>query len=193
MKTFDPVLHVYKNNLVRIPGATDIIKSEGLINPAWMSDEARWRGSCVHRGIELINKGELDWDTVDDVVKGYLKSYESFIKHSGFVVVGAEKPVFDVAYGCIPDIWGRLNHRNVVIECKTGPIPKWAAIQTALQKRALRIDLGFNAVARFGLRLMADGSISRLDPFDDPRDEHVAMSMLESFWWKKESGYIENW
>lgn len=188
MKTFDQENHVYKFLHQRLPGATDVIKSEKLINTDWMSEEVRWRGKCVHRGIELFVKDELDWNSVDDVSKPYLKSFEQFLRVTGFQIVGAEEPCFDDAFACIPDLWGMLNKEKVIIELKTGGVPKWAAIQTALQKRALARDRGFHATKRFGLRLMNDGSISKLVPFENPRDEFSAMGMVASFWWKKENG-----
>lgn len=193
MKTFDSETHIYRDDGARRPGATDIIKAENLIKSEWMSEESRWRGKCVHRGVELLNKNELDWDTVDGMVAGYLRSYEQFIELTKFTVVGAERPCFDIAFACLPDIWGSLNGVNVVIELKTGVVPKWAAIQTALQKIALKKDLGFNAVKRFGLRLMADGTVSKLVPFDNPGDEYVAMGMVSTFWWKVAHGLIDDW
>lgn len=193
MSSYDAENHIYRSSTGRLPGATDIIKGEGLINPMWMTEDARWRGKCVHRGVELFNKGELDWATVDEMVSGYLRSYEKFLSTTGFVVEGGETPCFDTAFAALPDIWGHLNGFTAIVELKTGPIPKWAAIQTALQKRALRTQFGFHVNKRFGLRLMADGSLAKLQPFDDDRDDYRAMSMVSVFHWKVENGYIENW
>lgn len=189
MKTFDPEKHVYKSDYTRLPGATDVIKSQSLINTNWMSEEVRWRGKCVHRGIELFVKEELDWNTVDEVSRPYLRSFERFLNVTGFQVVGAEEACFDEAFACMPDLWGMLNKEKVIIELKTGGVPKWAAIQTALQRRALVKHCGFFATKRFGLRLMSDGSLSKLIPFENPRDERSAMSMVDALWYKKENGY----
>lgn len=193
MRSFDAELHEYKSSGIRFPGATDVIKSEGLVDPMWMSEEARWRGKCVHRGVELMVKEELDWDSVDELVSGYIRSAQNFIATTGFEVVGCELPCFDLAFACIPDLWGRLNGCNVVVELKTGLVPNWAAIQTALQVRALRTSFGFKATKRFGLQLLADGGLAKLKPFDNIHDERRAMSMVDSFWWKKENGYIRDW
>lgn len=190
--SFDPENHIYTRHFGRVPGATDIIKAEGLVATEWMTEEARWRGQCVHRGVELLVAGELDWGTVDPAHVGFILSAKKFLAVSEFEVVGAERPMFDTAFACIPDLWGRLNGSNAIVELKTGHIPSWAAIQTALQKRALKHN-GFVARKRFGLRLMEDGSMAKLRAFDDERDEQVAMSMLDAFHWKKDHGYIPDW
>ncbi len=193
MKSFNPDQHVYRSGGIRLPGATDVIKSEGLIDTGYMTEEARWRGKCVHRGIELFVKNELDWDTVDESIIGHLRSFEKLIAVTGFEVVGAEEALFDDAFGCIPDVWGILNGFRVVIELKTGAVPKWAAIQTALQARALRNEGKFDAAKRFGLRLMPDGSLAKLVPFENPADERRALGMVDSFHWKVENGYMREW
>lgn len=192
-EAFDPEAHIYRAGLTRLPGATDVIKAEGMVASEWMTDEARWRGKCVHRGIQLLNEGQLDWDTVDETVAGYLKSYQQFLTVSRFEIWGSEVPLFSVAFGCIPDLWGVLNGQITVVELKTGPVPKWAAIQTALQVKAIRDQLGVRVQKRFGLRLMTTGALAKLDPFDDRTDERVAMSMVDSFWWKASHGYIRDW
>lgn len=191
---YDAETHTYTRSSVgRLPGATDIIRAEGLINLEYMTEEARWRGKCVHRGVELLVKGTLDWATVDELVAGYLRSCEQFLERTRFAVVGSETPCFDDAFACMPDLWGWLNNQATIVELKTGPVPKWAAIQTALQRRALMRDKGFAAVKRFGLQLRADGSLASLVPFENTRDEYTAMSMVESFDWKKDNGYIREW
>lgn len=193
MKEFNADAHVYRVTTGRIPGATDVIKGEGLINSDWMTEDARWRGKCVHRGVELLVKDALDWDTVDEMVLGYLRSAEAFLRTSGFVVIGAEQPCFDDAFACMPDLWGALHTDHSIIELKTGPVPKWAAIQTALQRRALIKDKGFTAKKRFGLQLMPDGSLAKLIPFANPRDDYRAMEMVDVFHWKLENGYLRDW
>ncbi len=193
LKLFDPELHIYRSKGIRLPGATDIIKAAGLIDTEWMTDEARWRGKCVHKGVELINKNRIDWETVDEFIAGYLHSYRKFISTTGFEIVGCEEPCFDDAFACMPDIWGYLNKVPTIIELKSGPVKSWVAIQTALQQKALYEDKKFMAENRFGLRLMADGSISKLIPFQDRSDGYYALSMVETFHWKIQHGYIKKW
>lgn len=191
MNHYNPEKHIYTSIRGRLPGATDVIKSHGLINVDWMTEEARWRGQCVHRGVELFNRGELDLDTVDEGIRGYIRSYESFVKVTGYQVLGCEIPCFTDSFGTIPDTWGMLNGVLSIVELKSGPIPKWAAIQTGLQARALHEDKKIKIKKRFGLRLMEDGSISKLIEFSNASDDKVAMSMVDTFHWKKENGYFK--
>lgn len=191
MNHYNPEKHIYTSIRGRLPGATDVIKSHGLINVDWMSEDARWRGQCVHRGVELFNRGELDLDTVDEGIRGYIRSYESFVKATGYQVLGCEIPCFTDSFGTIPDTWGILNGVLSIVELKSGLIPKWAAIQTALQVRALREDKNIRVRKRFALRLMEDGSISKLIEYPSYNDDRVAMGMVETFHWKKENGYFK--
>lgn len=194
MKSYDAENHVYRVGVTgRLPGATDVIKAAGLVDTDWMSEEARWRGKCVHRGVELVNKKTIDWETVDESIAGYLRSYDRFLTVSGFQVVGSEEPCFSTAFGCLPDLWGILNKCDSIVELKTGVVPHWAAFQTALQRRALFEDRGFRAFKRFGLRLMADGSLASLIAFDDPRDDARALGLVDLFHWKLAHGYIRGW
>lgn len=193
VNSFDPENHIYRSESSRLPGATDVIKAENMISLDWMSEEAMWRGKCVHRAIELLNKNLLDWDSLDREIWGYVMSYKEFLSQTKFQLVGSEEPCFAGSYACIPDVWGVMNKFNCVVELKTGMVPKWAKIQTALQVRALRTDKGFSAIKRFGLRLMKDGTISKLEPFEDSADDRAAMSMVESFHFKLNNGYIKNW
>lgn len=194
MNIFDSENHIYRGDMGRLPGATDIIKSQGLVEVEWMSEECRWRGKVVHEAIRLENKGTLDPDSVAEEMRGYLDSYRYFLRVTGFKVIGYEQPLFDSAFGCMPDLWGQLYGLDTIIELKTGPVPKWAAIQTALQARALKNALGFIAVKRFGLQLKKDGSLGMLIPFTSFSDDYCAMSMVQSFHWKKDNGYLpDNW
>jgi hypothetical protein len=192
--SFDEENHLYHHNLARLPGATDIVKSEGLIDTDFMTEDCRWRGKAIHEGIKLINHDDLDWDTVEPVVAGYLRSYETFLKHSGFKVVGCEVPFMSTALACccIPDVFGYLNNRLTVVELKSYKVPAWAAIQTMIQKLALQ-ESGFAIERRFGLELKADGRISNLIPFEDRNDEYLTKSMAATFHWKVAKGYIKDW
>lgn len=193
MKTFDPEAHTYRTISGRLPGATDVIKSENLVATEYMSEEARWKGKCIHRGAELLVKGELDWETVAEDIVGHLRSLDNFLRITEFVPAGVEEPCFDDAFACMPDLWGYLHKVPTIIEYKSGVVPAWTAIQTALQSRALRKEKMFFAQKRFGLRLMGDGTVSKLVPFENPADDRVAMSMVDSFHWKREHHYLKDW
>ncbi len=193
MNSYDAENHVYYSLHGRLPGATDAIKAGGLLDVSYMSMDARWRGKCVHRAIELLNRKDLDWDTLDPAFHGYVRSYESFISLTGFEVVGCESPVFSQSFACLPDVWGVLNKIPTIIELKTGAIPAWAAFQTALQRRALHEDKGFKAIKRFGLQLLVDGKVAKLESFEDPKDDYRAMGLVDMWHWQKENKQLKEW
>lgn len=197
MKSFDEEKHIYRVPSGRLPGATDIIKSEGMVNSDWFTEEACWRGKMVHEAVRRINRGTYDDEATAFMIAqgfaGYVTSYILFLKLTGFEIVGCEEPLFDDAFACMPDSWGKLNGLNSIVEYKTGAVPKWAKIQTALQARALKKDRGFIAHRRHGLQLMKDGSLAKLTPPYQDDDDYAAMSMVQSFHWKKDHGYIPDW
>ena len=184
LKTFDSKNHVYKAERVRLPGATDVIKSHGLIEGDWFSPLSKYRGKAVHEGIKFINRGTLDWRTVAPEFKGYLESYQRFLNHTEYHVTGYEEPLITDTFGCIPDTWGNLHGKPSIVELKTGAVSAWVAFQTALQALAIEKVTGLRIQRRYGLQLMKDGSISRLIPFDDVSDFYLAVSMVAMFHWK---------
>ena len=188
----------------RILSVTDILKSEGLIELDWMTEAARWRGKVTHHGCRLMLKKTLNWETVHPEIAGFIHSLELFLAASGFLVMGFEEPLHhpSLLYGGMPDLWGILNGAWTVIDYKTGPVQPWCAFQTALYVMALiehqtllpaplkmPMPGSFYLWKRFGLRLMADGSVSKLIPFPDMNDYGLAASLVSIANWKLNNNY----
>jgi hypothetical protein len=82
------------------------------------------RGKLVHHGTTLIDKGTIDWDTVDERIKPFLSAYQSFVDTAHPQVEAMELNVVHTSlkYG------GRLDRvyvfpghaRMVVADIKTG-------------------------------------------------------------------------
>jgi len=77
----------------------------------------------------------------------------------------------------------------VVVEIKTGNMPKWAALQTAAQGMAVGIkeDLSWHKIKRIGLELRRDGGY-RIFPFTDPNDGPVFLSCVAAYTYKLNNG-----
>lgn len=65
----------------------------------WNKDE--WymeRGRAVHTATHLIDLDQLDWDTVDSRILGFLEGYLKFKKESGIVFEHREVSLYDPIY-----------------------------------------------------------------------------------------------
>jgi hypothetical protein len=80
---FDPDSHTYTLNGEKVPSITQIIADMGLIDTTWFTDHSRERGTFVHRIIEWHLLKELDEDTVDESLVGYLNAWKRFELDSG--------------------------------------------------------------------------------------------------------------
>ncbi|MBT9167556.1 MAG: hypothetical protein DDT22_00941 [candidate division WS2 bacterium] len=56
------------------------------------------RGNAVHIATHLIDRGLLDWDTVDPRIEGFLEAYLKFKKESGIVFEYREVSLYDPIY-----------------------------------------------------------------------------------------------
>jgi hypothetical protein len=154
MITFDPATHTYTLNGEKVPGITQIIADMGLIDPSWFTDYSRERGTFVHRIIQWHLSGELDEETVDESLIGYLNAWKQFELDAGFVPTAIEVPLASelYRYAGTPDYIGRLNGCEAVIDAKSGGISPATGLQLAAQE-----ILAGRPLKRFALQLMDTG------------------------------------
>lgn len=76
------------------------------------------RGRAVHRATHLIDLDDLDWDTVDPRILGYLHGYVKFKAESGMTFEHIEEPMYHPIYDYCgtPDRW----NNDEVYDIKTG-------------------------------------------------------------------------
>ena len=55
---------------------TEVIRLAGLIDTAWLMDEARDRGSAVHMAAHYLDENDLEWSSVPDSVILRLRQYQ---------------------------------------------------------------------------------------------------------------------
>lgn len=80
------------------PSVTQIIQASTYNTDPWYA----LRGTAIHKGCELIVRGELDWSTVEPDIQPYLEAFESFRQHPPISGIG---------------------------DIKSGPFQKWHALQ----------------------------------------------------------------
>lgn len=109
----DEATHIYTVDGVPCESTvTGEIQKSGLWSPPRFSSEEdkKWyqaRGKAVHKASALIDRGELNWDTVDERIKGYLQAYMKFKGESGWVFEHREEPLYHTLYKYCgtPDAW----------------------------------------------------------------------------------------
>jgi len=180
MLTFDPESHTYTLDGQILPSITQVIADMGLIDTAWFTDYSRERGTLVHRIIEWHLLKELDEDTVDETLVGYLTAWKRFELDTGFVPTAIEQPLASGVYhfGGTPDYIGFLNSHEVVIDGKSGTISPATGLQLAGQE-----ILAGRPLKRFALQLMDTGKY-KLTPFTDRSDRGVFLAAVSLWWWK---------
>lgn len=190
---FNEADHVYKKDGKIIPSVTTILQSAGIIDTTWYEEFHRVRGQYVHQACDLLDKGELLFDALDDHVKPFVESYIKFKEQTGFKPLLCEQIVYNKHYGYAGtlDRTGILNGEHVLIDIKTNNAMKWTALQTAAYVLALHsmTDVYTDKVPfkRFGIALKNSGKLPKLIPYTDPDDSHTFRGCLDVHCWKKAS------
>ena len=95
--TYDPIKHIYRIGSRVLPSVTDIIR---YVLPSYSAGEFYMqRGTAMHLGCELLDKGTLDWATVDPRIENRLKAWQKFLAASRCVVIDSEVPLYSATYG----------------------------------------------------------------------------------------------
>ena len=165
---FDPIEHKYKLHGRGIPSVTQILSGAGLVDTEWYTLESRERGKAVHTACHYLDEGDLDFDTVAIQYLPYVEAYQKFLSEVKPKWEFIEHQVYDEVYwysGTF-DRAGTMNNQQVIIDLKTGTMPKTAGLQTAAYKAAFDPNGKFK---RYGLLLEKTGDY-KLVPFNDHRD-----------------------
>ena len=185
--------HVYAIDGVRVPSVTDVLRVAGYADSTYyLGDEARWRGRAVHAALQYLEKGTLDWSSVDDQVAGRLRAYLKFKSDMKYVPMQTECVVSDPVRryaGCL-DTYGHMDGKPAIIDFKTGAVPSWAGLQLSGYRKCV-VDPDHCADRywpRYGLELRPDETY-RLIPFRDVSEDALFLAAVSAFWWKLNRGY----
>ncbi len=127
--TFDEENHLYKVEGQYVLSTSDIIGLCGLCDydrvPSGVLDHASWRGTQLHRAVELFEGGSLDMSSLPDEVAPYFAGYCAFAGDTNFEMESAEARLVyqhegtDQLVGCTIDLRGRVGGRLYVLDIKT--------------------------------------------------------------------------
>lgn len=163
--TFDPVAHRYYLDGRPLAGVTEILRGVGVAEDSrWFTPESRERGKQVHRAMELLVRGQLDWNTVDERIAGYVRAGERFCRECeveiGAADIETERLVCSrtYRYGGKLDAILRVFGRRSICDWKTGAVGH-AAVQTSAYLEAyLEERRQVASLPRFGVKLNQDGT-----------------------------------
>lgn len=188
--TFHEEDHTYWAGLVQIPSVSEILRpiTDDYLRtiPAHILERKRDIGKAVHTGCELIDSGyELDPDSVDDDVNGYIEGYKKFLLDRRPTWEAIEKKVFDPErwYAGRMDRAGLIGGRSYIIDLKTEakssstktPLDKRVAVQLTAYAEAYNRDY-----ERAVVRLLPNGDYD-FYPVEDKPDVWAALLTLHQF------------
>ena len=132
---FDPIAHRYFLDEVELPGVSDILETAGLKHGWRGHQEAQLRGQHVHRCCELLDQGDLDWDSVHPEFRGYVEAWQRFTDEYGVESSLIEYRSYhpQLRFGGTLDrraVVGRWN-ATAILDLKTGVEEYWHRWQTA--------------------------------------------------------------
>jgi hypothetical protein len=184
--TFKAEIHEYRYKGAWVPNVTLALEEQGMYdfggaNP-YQLQQARERGRIVHRLIELDWLGELDLDSVDPLLGGFLEAYWRARRDLRLVPREIEHMVYHRTYNYAGtrDFLGDVGGQDGIIDFKTGYEQRATGPQTAAYGRAQKATA---KLPRWGLYLQADATYSFV-PYKDPADWTVFCAALTMFNWK---------
>lgn len=147
-------------------------------------ERAQERGNKVHQCLHYLNENDLNIETVDTVIKGYVKGYQKFISECRIQPIAIEKKLVDpeflrdaegnpIGLGGTPDLVCWLNGRRAMIDYKTcAVLSKSTALQLMGYKLLWeKIYPNFLIYEWYSLKLKPDGTykLVRYEDIDDHR------------------------
>ena len=130
---FNEATHCYRNTKgTVVPSTTQVFSILGCNDfdgvPQDLLEWKRVYGTAVHKAIEFLVAGDLDWDSLDEVIIPAVTGLEQKLKMLQFKYEAAEEmrihSLFGMEYGLTTDLRGTIVHqgkeRKAVIDLKSG-------------------------------------------------------------------------
>ena len=184
---FDEESHTYYVDDRLVPSVNQVMEGVGVQDYSFIpAHERDWyftRGSFVHYAVELLLKGELDWDSLDERIVGYVRAAERFIKDTGFKPICIEKPLYhpDWGYAGTGDVVGTIDGREIVADWKSGIVSSWVKWQTGAYAELYRVNGIANPMERMGIQLMDDGKYKATETWTNPNDLNEFLCFLTTY------------
>lgn len=178
---FEPGSHTYTLDGRKLPSVTQVLAplNDYSMVPADILEAARVFGQHVHEACDLLNRDELDWQTLDTALVPYVSAWRDFLQDTGAVVIASESRVVHakLGYAGSPDVVLAWGNRTMVPDIKaTAVVPATVGPQTAAYAKAWQAMHGGREPGRCCIHLK-DGKYT-MHPRRSPTDWSVFVSAL---------------
>ena len=128
-----------KSEHAYLPRVTSILKDAGLVDTRWFTEYAREKGTQTHRAAQFIDRGGVNWATMDPGVFPRAVQYQRFLDEVNPMIHAIERPVVNVVMGYrgTLDRIVAINGRMGVLDIKGPGRFIWHPIQLSLYQHAL--------------------------------------------------------
>jgi len=176
---------------------TQVLAENGLsdfvnfINPLTLERAMKF-GKAVHTACEYHDRGILNYATVDKAIIPYLEGWKKYLKEWEVEILEIEKSHYSKAWNFCgtPD--------RIVLERGLMTLPDIKSVTTLGKSVGLQLA-GYKILAdenkqkiknRVAVQLKEDGTYKRV-PYKEKSDVNVFKSMLTTYGWKLNNGYIK--
>jgi hypothetical protein len=189
---FDEASHTYRLDGAVVPSVTQLLEPvrRELGGSESVLEYKRQIGKALDKTIELSERNDLDYSSIDEAVLPFFEAWLQFKKDSEFRVLLNQPVVYSrkLRFAGTLDILGTRHYTSSVPDELLDTKCVWTidpatAIQTAGYALGARESLGINVKKRGGLQLLRDGKY-KLFPYTNPADESVFKSCLTIHAWK---------
>jgi hypothetical protein len=189
---FEEIGHTYTVDGVPVElCVSDVLELAGITGysdriPRYLIEHAGELGTAVHKACHYLDLGELDVNTVDEQIAGYVMGYHKFTQEYAPDWELMEQPMADLGLGVAgtADRIGRIRSQqvgSVILDIKTAAK---AEKHWGLQLSAYALLAGRQECGLYVLHLKRDGSFQLL-PYKFEPD--VFLAALKVARWKKQN------
>lgn len=187
---FSPEGHVYSLDGKIVPSVTQSLTLAGLDDvsriPRHHLKRAADIGTAVHEACHFLDEDDLDLDSLDPAIVGYVLGYQRFKQQRGFSpVVIEQRGVVSTGlpYGFCLDRIGILDDREVLLDIKTASRKQnWWGIQVAGYASAVEFK-----GERLAVHVTKEGDY-KLIPHENAADFDAWEAALQIAHWKLAHG-----
>ena len=186
----------------RLPSVSDIVPESYEGCPFDLLQEGQKRGTFVHAASVLLDNDNLDWSSVPENYKPYLKAWELACSELSlkFYPGWSEKPCHSEVIGVAgtPDRIGTMARRltPTVFDLKTGDGHS-NKIKAIWGLRLAGYELIYREISgkhrgkmeRFVIQLHSTGKFTPV-PLEDPSDHAAFRSFANTYKWKMNKGLL---
>lgn len=187
--SFDPESHTYTLDGRTLLSVTSVLKEAGMLVYPQSALEAMLRGRYVHAATEMIDRGSLDWEILDDTLRPYCEAYRRFIEDKQPEILLSERPLYHAQhlFAGTPDRVVKMDGATCLIDAKTGSPHPATALQLAAYREMVRVSENIACSKCFSLHLRDDGTYRLNEIGEMKRNYNLFMAALSIVRWKQEA------